>query len=83
VKDAFQFQRAVFLGLEALPLVFEDVIPGPQFFRFAGILVLHQDDFPFALEVETHRPVINPVRPVPGQHTAGSAYVIFAPFTLT
>ena len=29
MKDAGQFQRAVFLGAEGLPLVFKDVIPGP------------------------------------------------------
>ena len=30
--DARQFQRAVLLGAEALPFVFEDVITGPDFF---------------------------------------------------
>ena len=63
VKDAGQFQRAVFLGAEGLPLVFKDVIPGPAFFPFAAFLVLHADDLALALKVEIHGPVINPIRP--------------------
>jgi hypothetical protein len=71
VEHALQFQRPVLLGAEALPLVLEDVIPDPLFFPFAGFLILHPDDFPFALKVEVHRPVVNPVGPVLGEHFAG------------
>ena len=40
VKDAGQFQRAVFLGAEGLPLVFKDVIPSPSLFPLAVFFVL-------------------------------------------
>src|SRR4030042_2058952 len=45
--------------------------PRPLSRPFPVFFVLHPDDFPLALEVEPHRPVINPVCPVLGEHFAG------------
>src|SRR5260370_22451835 len=36
VEDAGEFERAVFLGAEGLPFVFENVVAGPDFFVFGG-----------------------------------------------
>src|SRR5712691_2705018 len=44
----------------------KDIIPRPSLFPFTAVFVLHADDFALALKVETHRPIINPVRPVLG-----------------
>ena len=71
VGDAGQLQRAVFFRAEALPLVFKDVVTRPLLFPLSGLRLLDADNFAFALEVKIYGPVINPVRPVLGQHLAG------------
>ena len=43
VEDAFQFQRAVLLRAEALPLVLEDVIPRPDLFPHLQIRLRRPD----------------------------------------
>jgi hypothetical protein len=67
------------LGTEGLPLVFKDVIPGPTLFPLAAVFVLYAEDLAFTLKVEIHGPVIDPVRPLLGEHfTADDTVGVFA-----
>lgn len=72
----FEFEPAVFLGAEALPLVLEDEVAGPDFFFYAGGLVLHAHDFTLVLKVEVDAPVIDPVRPLFGERFLGDDAVL-------
>src|ERR1700730_7633846 len=87
VEDAGEFERAVFLGAERLPFVFENVIACPDFFVFwevelfglfhAGHLDLFgratwdADDFALALKVEIDGPIVDPVGPFFREALAG------------
>ena len=87
---------AVAAGAEALPLVLEDVGPGPALFEVDQFLARvhhagqfafhahasrHLDDFPAALVVEIHRPVVHPIGPLLREHLAGfDTLLVFADF---
>ena len=62
-----QFQCAVLLGAEGLPIVFSDEVASPMLFRLAGFFVLDGDNLSLGLEIEIHRPVVDPVGPVAGE----------------
>ncbi len=72
----FEFEAAVFLGAEALPLVLEDEVAGPDFLFQAGGLVLDAHDFALVLEVEVDAPVVDPVRPLLGERFFGDDAVL-------
>ena len=62
--DAGQFQRAILLGAEALPLVFKNIVACPLFLPFRRVWVLHTDNFVLTLKVKVNRPVVDPICPV-------------------
>ena len=72
----FEFEVAVFLGAETLPLVLENEVAGPYFLFLISSLVLDAHDFALALEVEVDAPVVDPVGPLFGERFFGDDAVL-------
>ncbi|MPM47853.1 hypothetical protein SDC9_94574 [bioreactor metagenome] len=81
MEGRFQFERALLFGTKGLPFVFKDKVARPHFFDLAAGFVLHPHQFALGFKVKIHRPVIDPVRPLFGEHFAlNHAVLVFAHF---